>query len=69
MNSLAPDLLVSEGGEFEDSGEVPQEELVQEEVLKWDSEGTEGDALELVPLLNLKTLEMPLVLSVPLSAY
>ena len=72
LNSLTPDLLMSDGGEFADSGEVPQEE-----VLPWVRAGTEGDWLELVPeaeaeaepLLNLKTLEMPLVLSVPLSAY
>ena len=70
LKSLTPDLFMSDGGEFADSGEVPQEE-----VLQCVSAGTEGDWLEFVPeaeaepLLNLKTLEMPLVLSVPLSAY
>ena len=69
LNSVPASLFVSEGGELDDSGDVPQDELLHEDVLQCDNGGTDGEAFELEPLLNLKTREMPLLLSVPLSAY
>lgn len=61
-------LLASDGGDScDDSGDVPHDELG----LNCDNDDAEGEAVfEVVdPLLNLKALEIPLLLSPPLSTF